>query len=263
MYLNKLRGKSRDDSLSKDKRKALKAEYYSQYAKWKTFQGRLSIAIASLGGSEFWVSMCEALCEHGLCGDGQSLASVEKVVCLCLGSLEENASVHQLALLILLLERLDIHHEKCLVFDPCHSSQENDILNFLGFTILQENDEAKIRVREMTLFYMPHGDYDLTNNLIGANHDSLNLVAILGNNLSWICNSEHGVSPAAEKAKCSTTRAPCVQKVLDIVKETHLQDTLSSKVRAQVARLAPRMSQDFADSMWDSLDCTLSTFPQR
>jgi len=265
MYLEKLWSMTRDHSLRKEERSALEAEYYAQYTKWRSFNSRLMIAIANLGGSPFWDSMCGALCDHGFCGHGHggSLAKVEEVVCLCLGNLEETATVYQLSLLILLLERLGVRHEKCFVFDPCHSPQEADVLKHLGFTILRENAEARIRVRRMTLFYMPHGDYNLTDNLVGANYDSLHLIAILGNNLSWVCNSEGKDTAAAEEANLATSRAPYVQKVLALVKETHLQDTLASEVRSLLTSLAPRISEAVGTGLCDALDSTLSTFPPK
>jgi len=222
---------------------------------------------------------------------------VEEVVCLCLGHLEDNATVYQLSLLILLLERLGVHHERCSVFDPCHSSQEVDVLKHLGFTVLHENVEARIRVRRVTLFYMPHGNYYLTDNLICANYDSLHLVAILGNNLAWVCNSESRDAAAAAEAgrarsrapyarmvldnlawlcpsrsrdntaaaeaSRAVSRAPYTETVLDLVKETHLQDTLASQVRSQLASLAPRLSAAFGDGLCDFMDSTLTTFPAR
>jgi len=249
-----------DESLSKKECKALLDKYYIQHTAWKTFQARLATAISNLGGSEFWSSTCGALCKHGLCAEGANLAKVEKVICLCLGNLEDNASMYQLSLLILLLERLGVHHEKCSVFDPCHSSQEADVLKHLGFTIMHENTEAKISVRQMTLFYMPHADYVLTDNLIGANCESMHLIAILGNNLAWVCNSDCTDTASAEEANHTTSRAPHVQKVLTLAEETHLQDTWTSKVRSQLATLAPRMSKALGDGTCDALDCTLSTF---
>lgn len=263
MYLQKLWSKTDDENLTEAERNALLRQYYSQFTKWRSYQARLIMAIANLGGSEYWNSVCEAIREHGLCGDRGSLAKVEKVICLCLGNLEDNASLNQLALLILLLERLDVHHEKCFVFDPCHSSEEADVLKHLGFTVLDNSDEARIQVRQMTLFYMPHGDYALTNNLIGANCDCLDLVAVLGNNLAWVCNPDESDTAAAVNADCTESRAPHVQKVLKVVKETHLRDTLASNVRSRFASLAPKISKAFLNTMCDSLDCTLSTFPPK
>jgi len=136
------------------------------------------------------------------------------------------------------------------------------VLKHLGFTVLDGSDDERIRVRQMTLFYMPHGDFGLTNNLIAANFDSLHQIAVLGNNLAWVCNpEEQNTTSAAERMDRTMSRAPFVQKVLAAVKETHLQDTFASKVRSQLPRLAPRISNAFANSVCDSLDCTLSTFP--
>merc|ERR1712217_439034 len=105
-----------DMSLEEKERSALLAKYYVKHLKWKRFQARLITAIANLGGSQFWDSMGGALCEHRLCGDEISVATPEKVICLCLGNLEDNATVYQLSLLILLLEKLGINYENCFVF---------------------------------------------------------------------------------------------------------------------------------------------------
>jgi hypothetical protein len=262
MYLQKLWSMTSDVSLQEEERSALRAKYFDQCTKWRTFQARLITAITNLGVSEFWASMCQALREHGLCGDCGSPATVKNVVCLCHGNLGDHASLYQLSVLILILERLGVHHEKCFVFDPCHSPKEIDVLKHLGFTVLDGSDDARIRVRQMTLFYMPHGDFGLTNNLVAANVDSLHLIAVLGNNLAWVCNPEDkDTTSAAERIDRTKSRAPFVQKVLAAVKETHLQDTFASKVRSQLPRLAPRISNAFANSVCDSLDCTLSTFP--
>lgn len=263
LYLAKLQAKSLDESLGAKEQTDAMRRYFSQYQQWKTLQVRLATAIANVGASEFYKSMCEALCDHECCGCTGSVGKIEEVVCLCLGNLQENAPVYQLALLILLLDKLGLDHDKCSIFDPCHSSQEVDVLRHLGFTVLQKNTQAKIHVDRMTLFYMPHGDHFLTDNLIAANPDTLQLVAILGNNLAWVCTEEAtDTDCAADFVMLETSRAPAVQKVLSLVKETHLEDTWSGKVRLQLAHLPPRVSESFGtlDVICDVLDCTLSTF---
>jgi len=134
-------------------------------------------------------------------------------------------------------------------------------LKHLGFTILPESTEAIVRVHQKTLFYMPHSNYGLTDNLIYANSDSLHHVAILGNNLAWVCDPDATNITAADNAKRNTSRAPCVQEVLSLVKETHLEDTMVRKAKSQLASLAPRISKALVSSICDTLDCTLSTFP--
>lgn len=258
MYLAKLWEMALDQSLTAKERIAFEAEYFNEYTNWKTIQARLATAITNLAESEFWNSVCRALHNHWFCGESGPLQKVEEVVCLCLGHLESHATVYQLSLLLLLLEKLGIHHEKCFIFDPCHSPREIDILKHLGFTVLQENTEARIRVRQMTLFYMPHGDYQLTNNLIGANHTSLHLIAVLGNPFAWTCESEAGKRLDIDQ---SISRAPFVQKVLELVKETEIHDTVASKLRLRFANLVPRASQALGNGICDFLDCTLTTFP--
>merc|ERR1712032_240048 len=125
-------------------------------------------------------------------------------------------------------------HERCFVFDPCHTTEERCILEHLGFTYLKNNSEGRIHADCMTLFYMPHGDYHLTDNLVGANRRSLDNLAVLGNRFPWVCNP--GNSGCAEHA-VAETRAPEVQKVLRLIKETDLPDTFSANIKQHLAIL--------------------------
>lgn len=239
-----------NELLSLEERRTHEIEYWRQYARWQDILTRLGTAVVDVGKSDFWTSVSAALDSHWSSG---SLTKVEQLVCLCLGSLLEHASVYQLALLLLLSEKLGIGHEHCSVFDPCHAPEERYILEHLGFTYLSNNSEGKIQVDRMTLFYMPHGDYQLTDNLVGANLRSLEKVAILGNRLAWVCDPGNQPSIA-------NTRAPQVQHVLSLIKETDLPDTFSVNIKQHLASFAPRASQMFGDRLVPHLDCTLTTF---
>jgi hypothetical protein len=261
-YLEDLWESTLDKSLSGGERKALEAKYFDLYTRWKSLQARLAVATSTLSRSQFWKSLSAALDDHWEQGEHGSPEKVEEVVCLCLGHLEDNASVHQLSLLVLLLGRLGIRHESCSIYDPCHSPADIDTLKNFGFNVLSVNDQARIRVNCMTLFYMPFGDYHLTNNLIETNWSSLHLVSILGNNLAWVCDENaEGFDDAKESA--ANSRAPHAQKVAKHAKETHLADTFSSQVRMDLATLLPKVSLTFGAGLVDSLDCTLTTFPSK
>lgn len=248
-HLTELQAKI-DQSLQPGEQGLHEREYWNQYKHLSCTLARLAAAIADVGGSDFWQSVCEALHTHWACGP---LAKVEEIVCLCLGNLEDHASVYQLSLLLLLSEKLNISQEKCFVFDPCHTSRDRSILEYLGFTVLKRNDEARIPVTRMTLFYMPHGDFHLTDNVVQANWCSLQCVAVLGNRFSWVCNADscHGADG----------RAPRVQAVLPFVKATELPDTLHGKTKERLASFAPRAAQLFGGRLVDCLECSLTTFP--
>jgi hypothetical protein len=261
-YLEELWEATLDKSLSARERKAHEAKYFDLYTRWKCLQARLAVATSNLSRSQFWKSLSAALDDHWEHGEHGPLEKVEEVVCLCLGRLEDNASIHQLSLLVLLLGRLGIRHENCSIFDPCHSPADTDILKHFGFNVLSVNDQARIRVNCMTMFYMPFGDYHLTNNLLETNWSSLHLVSILGNDLAWVCDENAEPFDAAQQDGVKS-RAPHAQKVAKLVKETHLVDTYASQVRMDLANLLPKASQTFGAGLVDSLDCTLTTFPPK
>jgi len=207
----------------------------------------LAVAIAGIGKSEFWASVCEALSRHWT---SDPLPEVERIVCLCLGCLDNHASVYQLSLLLLVSEKLGVCHDRCLVFDPCHTDRDRSILRQLGFVVLDSDAEAFTQVPCMTLFYMPHADYNLTDALVWANRQALHRIAVLGNCFHWVCNYS-----------AVNTRAPYVERVLPFIEETELEDTLNRKVQERFASLVPQASRLIGDMLVDCLDCTLTTFP--
>lgn len=245
---------SQDESLSSEVRERTLKKYWQQYVQWQDFMARLATAIVFVGGSEFWRSVDKALDAHW--GAGQ-LQPVQDIVCLCLGSLDNQASVYQLSLVILVCERLGVCHEQCYFFDPCHTKEERGILSHLQFKMLRDSDQGKLQVRRMTLFYMPHGDWDLADNLIAANWCSLWKVAVLGNRFEWVCNGE-----ACDGCCAVPVRAAATREVLPIVRATELPDTLFTTVRASFASLAPKISCMFGHRLVESMGCTLTTFPE-
>lgn len=155
-------------------------------------------------------------------------------------------------------QKIGIDLQYCAVFDPCHTVEERCTLECFGCSLLQETTECTTRADHMTLFYMPHGDYTVTENLVRWNWYSLHKVVILGNKLSWVCTHEES---AHGRGDVPSSRAPHVQRVLPHIHETGLPDTLSDDIKKDFASLAPRASQMFGDRLVPHLDCTLTTFP--
>ncbi|NWZ24828.1 SRR1L protein, partial [Asarcornis scutulata] len=117
---------------------------------------------------------------------------------------------HQLAFLLLLLQRMEVPPDRCLVFDPAFSELEVAALGELGLRLLPENEvraaptqpgpgpwcspspapaprspqEGKHRVQDSpTLFYMVHCGKALYNNLLWRNWApaALSNMVIIGN----------------------------------------------------------------------------------
>ncbi|EPS69606.1 hypothetical protein M569_05159, partial [Genlisea aurea] len=69
------------------------------------------------------------------------------------------------------------------VFDPVISSTEAKVLTSLGCYVVPLNEQCRRRVTEPTLFFMPHCDIFMYDNVLQANWraDLLSNVIILGN----------------------------------------------------------------------------------
>ncbi|XP_055002702.1 SRR1-like protein [Sorex araneus] len=108
-----------------------------------------------------------------------------KCVCYGLGNFATCVIArHQLAFLLLFLEKCQVPRSHCCVYDPLFSPCETAALQALGVTVLSENEEGKRSVSgEPTLFYMPHCGTALYNNLLWRNWspDALSHMLIIGN----------------------------------------------------------------------------------
>lgn len=72
------------------------------------------------------------------------------------------------------------------VFDPIISFTESKVLESLGCSVLSVNEHCQRQVSKPTLFFMPHCDAHLYDNLLLANSraDSLNQMIVFGNSFS-------------------------------------------------------------------------------
>ncbi|MBN3280630.1 SRR1L protein, partial [Polyodon spathula] len=110
-------------------------------------------------------------------------------VCYGLGSFSSCASSrYQLALLLLLLESLQIPASRCYLYDPMFSKAEVGILEDFGMTVLTENEEGKRPAHRSTLFYLIHCGKALYNNLLWKNWSvrGLSQLTVIGNSFCGI-----------------------------------------------------------------------------
>ncbi|XP_006007269.1 SRR1-like protein [Latimeria chalumnae] len=110
-------------------------------------------------------------------------------VCYGIGNFSScPAPKYQLALLLLLLEKLKIPKERCYVFDPLFSKSEITFLKDLGLTVILENEEGKRKIHKLTIFYMVHCGNALYNNLLWRNWsvEELSKIFIIGNSFRGI-----------------------------------------------------------------------------
>lgn len=69
------------------------------------------------------------------------------------------------------------------VFDPVLSAADSRVLEALGCSVLSVNEEGRRQALKPTLFFMPHCEAELYNNLLQANWrvDLLNRIVLFGN----------------------------------------------------------------------------------
>uniref|UniRef100_V9KVB6 SRR1-like protein n=1 Tax=Callorhinchus milii TaxID=7868 RepID=V9KVB6_CALMI len=139
--------------------------------------------------------------------------------CVCYGIGNFSTSVtsrYQLALLLLLLESLQVPRARCLLFDPLFSEWEREFLRELGMTVLKDNEEGKRAVDRPTLFYMIHCGKALYNNLLWRNWSPGRLAQI-----TLIGNSFKGIE---ERLPSRTLQSEytCIAHILDITEECAL-----------------------------------------
>lgn len=103
-----------------------------------------------------------------------------------IGSIESFESPRlQLSLAVLMKRRFSWIGE-VEVFDPIISFTESKVLEALGCCVLSVNEHGQRQVSKPTLFFMPHCDAQLYDNLLLANWraDSLNQIILFGNSFS-------------------------------------------------------------------------------
>ncbi|KAL7083723.1 hypothetical protein ACP275_14G180400 [Erythranthe tilingii] len=147
---------------------------------------KMHTCIEKLENSEFCNSLFAQMQDPEMSDKFLKLSGTAKkleMVIYGIGSIESFESPRlQLGLAILIKRKLDWIGE-IQVFDPIISTTESKVLTSLGCSVLSVNEQGRRKAIEPTLFFMPHCEAELYDNLLEANWgaDNLNRVVIFGN----------------------------------------------------------------------------------
>uniref|UniRef100_A0A0K2TYN8 AGAP005113PAlike [Tribolium castaneum] n=2 Tax=Lepeophtheirus salmonis TaxID=72036 RepID=A0A0K2TYN8_LEPSM len=145
----------------------------------------MSLSLSKFRESKFYQSFIKSFLGNKVVSDIHSL------VCFGLGTfLTKNpiSNSSKVQLLFLLSLKSDLGIETSLVSDPIFFKSEIRFLQDSGLTVLKENIEGKFKVKEKTLFFLPHCPKQLTNNLLWSNWKDLDNIIIISNSFSCICD---------------------------------------------------------------------------
>lgn len=208
-----------------------------QVSDCKLDKQKITNAMNELRGENVWMEWRDLLSKRLLSnasGSSELNADVSLQHCVCygLGNFASCVSArYQLAMLLLLLEMLQIPVGSCSVYDPVFSASECDALKELGFTVLTENEEGKCPVYQPTLFYLMHCGKALYNNLLWRNWtpQTLQKVIIIGNRFHGI--QERMLQREFERdysflsnviSVCDETPLPCAPRFMEVFNDTAL-----------------------------------------
>uniref|UniRef100_A0A7N0TLG3 SRR1-like domain-containing protein n=1 Tax=Kalanchoe fedtschenkoi TaxID=63787 RepID=A0A7N0TLG3_KALFE len=146
---------------------------------------KLHVCMKTLESSDFCSSFLDQIQSTLIDSFSRVLGSESKMhmVIYGIGSIEayENPRV-QLSLALLMKKRLNWVGD-VEVFDPVLSPTESSVIRSLGCSVIPVNEQGKRLATRPTLFFMPHCDLSLYNNLLLTNWcpKMLNHIALLGN----------------------------------------------------------------------------------
>lgn len=147
---------------------------------------KMQICMKKVENSQFYTNLLEQVrtpeimdCFHRVLGSESKM----QMVIYGIGSIESYETPRiQLSIAILMRKEFswigDIE-----VFDPVLSATESRVLEALGCYVLSVNEHGRRRVTKPTLFYMPHCEAELYDNLLQANWgvEPLNQIVLFGN----------------------------------------------------------------------------------
>ena len=161
------------------------------------------------------------------------------IICYGLGSPTTNrAALYQLGLLVILKQLVsdivvidvnnctsfdfNFNHEKtfiknvtlsnimlCDIYDPVFNAADCQLLQALGFTVLQENENAqRLATARVTIFYMIHCTSKMYEDLLKTNwnKNNLNSIIIIGNSLTSMYETLQLQNPNTNLK----TKTPCL-----------------------------------------------------
>ncbi|KAJ2601321.1 hypothetical protein GGF39_001308 [Coemansia sp. RSA 1721] len=122
----------------------------------------------------------------------------EEIVCYGIGSPSSKVSQWQLALILELNSGFKL---QIWAFDPVTTDRDLAVLEKLNISVIPENEEAKRTAVRRTLFFMPHCEQFLYENVVAANwsKETLSRTMLIGNRVSGYKDAQ-GEQIFAEKS---------------------------------------------------------------
>ncbi|RID41360.1 hypothetical protein BRARA_J01328 [Brassica rapa] len=147
---------------------------------------KMESSIKKLESSKFYTALIEQLKSPEVSDQFRLVLGTEtqlQMVVYGIGSIEAYESP-RFQLSIAILMKREFHWVGNIeVFDPILSATESSVLESMGCTVLSVNEQARREALKPTLFFMPHCEANLYNNLLQANWrvDRLCRIALFGN----------------------------------------------------------------------------------
>ncbi|KAG2299775.1 hypothetical protein Bca4012_011392 [Brassica carinata] len=147
---------------------------------------KMETSIKKIESSKFYITLLEQLKSPVVSDQFRLVLGTEtqlQMVMYGIGSIESYESPRfQLSIAILMKREFD-WVGNIEVFDPILSATESSVLESLGCTVLSVNEQARREALRPSLFFMPHCEANLYNNMLQANWrmDRLSRIVLFGN----------------------------------------------------------------------------------
>ena len=147
---------------------------------------KMQICMKKLETSQFFCTLLDQIqspeishCLHKVLGSDLKM----QMVIYGIGSIESYENPRLQLSLALLLKRKLCWIEGIEVFDPIISITESRVLEVLGCSVLSINEQGRRKAEKPTMFFMPHCEAELYDNLLHENLGSglLNNMVLFGN----------------------------------------------------------------------------------
>lgn len=191
---------------------------------------KLDLSMKRLESSQFYSTFMEQMEQQDISSCFQKVLGPEprlQMVVYGIGSIESYEPPRLQLSLALSIKRKFNWIGGIEVFDPVLSATESRVLESLGCSILKINEHGRRRAEKPTLFFMPHCEAELYDNLIELNwkERSLDRIALFGNSFEmYALNSEFKGSLVLRCAK----HVVAVSKFADEFKITAVSDLFAS-----------------------------------
>lgn len=147
---------------------------------------KLLICMKKLEGSQFYLTCIDQIQSPKLHDSIYRVLGFEskmQMVIYGIGSIESYETPRLQLSLAILIKRKFSWIGDIEVFDPVLSATESRVMEALGCSVLSVNEQGRRQALKPTLFFMPHCEAELYNNLLQENWnvDLLNHIILFGN----------------------------------------------------------------------------------